>query len=243
MRSFIFASVLVALFAGDALAQGAKGSYAFMGLGWGIAAAEARAKLEQAGFRVVRTSDGAQEEFVVNGLHAVITAINRGKRLVATGRLAGQPVTVELAFGDTDQLHHAGVTSRFWDGTIEGAKALVDMSTRVVMLLEEQYGPARKRKEDGWVDTASWARAKDGSLLAVYVRGVEGFMFSPSYKTALRVDFTAGKLPAAAPVPVDPLPEVEAPQPAKPRLLTKEELRKEYQRDPSAIDVPPPGRK
>src|SRR5690606_16313436 len=58
---------------------------------------------------------------------------------------------------------------------------------------EKQYGPARKRVDDRWPDTAYWGKAKDGSTLSVHVRGINGFMFSPSYKTALRIDFANAK--------------------------------------------------
>ncbi len=227
----------VAAGAGTAPAHAqARAPYTFLGMPWGIGIDDARARLERAGFRAARLAEGAQEEFIVQGLHAAIGAIDRGKRLVVRGRLAGVPVQVDLAFGNNDRLGHIIVTSAYWDGTIPGAKTLVDLSTRLVMLNEERYGPARKRKEDGWVDTAIWPRGADGSLLAVYVRGVEGFMFSPSYKTALRMDVVAGTTAASSKVDVGTEPPGPPP---RPRPLTKEELRKEYQKDPSAAPPPP----
>jgi len=212
-------------------------SYNFLELEWGADIAAARAKLEKAGFRVARGPvEGHQEEFVVAGLHASIAAVDRGKRLIANGRIAGQPVQVDLAFDKEERLNHVIVTSKYWDGTIPGAKTMVDLANRIVMLYEERYGPAIKRKEDGWVDTALWPRAADGSLLAVYVRGTEGFMFSPSYKTALRVDFVGGKVAETSRIEMPP--EAEKPLP-KPKPLTKEELRREYQKEPSEFAPPP----
>lgn len=217
----------------------ARKSYNFLDLPWGADMETARAKLEKAGFRIAKAPvEGHQEEFVVTGLHAAIASVDRGKRLVATGKFAGQPVDIHLAFDKGERLNHVIVTSKYWDGTIPGAKTIVDLSARIVMFYEERYGPAIKRKEDGWVDTALWPRAADGSLLAVYVRGTEGFMFSPSYKTALRVDFVGGRIAAASKIEMPPEPEKEPP---KPRPLTKEELRREYQKNPSEF-IPPPRR-
>jgi hypothetical protein len=238
MKPFLPAVAGAALLfaASSASAQGPKG-YSFMGLDWGIAPAEAKTRLEKAGFRIGREAEGAQEEFTVNGLHAAMRNVDHGRRLVATGRFAGQPINLVLAFGKADQLQHVVLTSQYWDGTIPGAKTLIDLATRFVMLYEEEYGPARKRKEDGWIDTASWPRAADGSMLALYVRGVEGFMFSPSYKTALRVDFVSGKLPDFR----DPAAETDGVvRYAKPRALTRKELYEQYGKDPSAREPPPP---
>ena len=217
----------------------ARKSYTFLDLPWGADIDAVRAKLAKAGFQVVKQTEGQQEEFVIKGLHAVVTAVDRGRRVVAQGRLAGQPVQLDLAFDKEGRLNHVIVTSKYWDGTIPGAKAIVDLATRTVMMFEERYGPAVKRKEDGWVDTALWPRAADGSAIAVYVRGTEGFMFSPSYKTALRIDFVGGQGAAAAKIELPPEGEKEPP---KPKPLTKDQLRKEYEKDPSAAEPPPPFR-
>jgi hypothetical protein len=218
----------------------ARKSYTFLDLDWGTEPDAARARLEKAGFKVARNPvEGHQEEYVVVGLHAAIATVDRGKRLVASGKIAGHAVQVDLAFDKEERLNHVIVTSKYWDGTIPGAKALVDLATRIVMMYEERFGPAIKRKEDGWVDTALWPRAGDGSALAVYVRGIDGFMFSPSYKTALRVDIVAGRIAAASRIELPPEPEKPPP---KPRLLTKEELRKEYQKEPGEF-MPPPVRR
>jgi hypothetical protein len=239
LRMTVLAGLAAAVLAGPAAAQARK-SYNFLELEWGADIPTAQAKLAKAGFRLVKPPiDGHQEEFVVVGLHAAIASVDRGKRLVAAGKFAGQPVEVHLAFDRDDRLNHVIVTSKYWDGTIPGAKTMVDMATRIVMLYEERYGPAIKRKEDGWVDTALWPRAADGSLLAVYVRGVEGFMFSPSYKTALRVDFVGGKIAETSKIEMPPESQKEPP---KPKPLSKQELRREYQKDPSEFTPPPPRR-
>lgn len=238
LAALVGAVLVAALVLAAPASAEARKSYTFLDLEWGADMAAARAKLEKAGFKVARNPvEGHQEEFVVNGLHASLAAVDRGTRLVAAGKIAGMPVQVDLAFDKEERLNHVILTSKYWDGTIPGARALVDLATRIVMMYEERYGPAVKRKEDGWVDTALWPRAGDGSALAVYVRGIEGFMFSPSYKTALRVDFVAGKIAAASRIELPPEPEKPPP---KPKPLTKEQLRKEYQRDPSAVEPPPP---
>lgn len=233
-----FAAAMVAAlaFAAPAAAQAQK-SYTFLDMAWGTDMEGVREKLTRAGFQGIRQTEGPQEEFVVNGLHAAVAAVNRGQRLVAQGRFAGQPVQVDLAFDKDGKLNHVIVTSKYWDGTIPGARVLVDQTARWVMMFEERYGAATKRKDDGWIDTALWPRAADGSVLAVYVRGTEGFMFSPSYKTALRIDFVGGR--AAETTKIE-LPPEGTKEPPKPKPLTKEQLRKEYRRDPSEVEPPPP---
>jgi hypothetical protein len=235
---FAMALLAAVALAAPAAAQAQK-SYNFLDLAWGTDMEGARAKLVRAGFQGIRQTEGPQEEFVVNGLHAAVASVNRGQRLIAQGRFAGQPVQVDLAFDKDGRLNHVIVTSKYWDGTIPGARTLVDLAARWVMMFEERYGAATKRKDDGWVDTALWPRAGDGSVLAVYVRGTEGFMFSPSYKTALRVDFVGGR--AAETTKIELPPEGEK-EPPKPKPLTKDQLRKEYQKDPAAIEPPPPFR-
>lgn len=231
---------LMAALAPPSAAQARK-SYTFLDLAWGSDVDTVRARLQAAGFRIAGPLvEGAQPEFVVAGLLASLASVDRGTRLVANGRIAGQPVRVDLSFGKDQRLNHVIVTSQYWDGTVAGARALVDLSTRLVMLYETRYGAAIKRKDDGWVDTALWPRAADGSLLAIYVRGIDGFMFSPSYKTALRADFVGGRV--AATTKIDLPPEADK-EPPKPKPLTKQQLRREYERDPSAIEPPPPPRR
>ena len=68
-------------------------------------------------------------------------------------------------------------------------------------------GPSSAIPDDARGAALAWRQvvmSPDGSLLAVYVRGVEGFMFSPSYKTALRVDFVGGKIAEASRIETPP---------------------------------------
>ncbi len=180
-------------------------SYTFNGLAWGMKAAEAQKALARAGFRVTGQVAGKRREFAIDRLHAVYSAIDRGKRIVAVGRLEGYPVTVELAFGKNDQLNHVFIMSALWNRTVVGARALIAQAEKTVAALEKQYGPAKKRVDDRWPDTAYWSNAKDGSTLIVHVRGINGFMFSPSYNTAMRIDYAkpAAKGAAVAGVKMD----------------------------------------
>ena len=82
--------------------------------------------------------------------------------------------------------------------SIPGARALITQAEKTVAAFEKQYGTAKKRIDDRWPDTAYWGNAKDGSTLTVHVRGINGFMFSPSYQTALRIDFANPKLTGGA---------------------------------------------
>jgi hypothetical protein len=169
-------------------------SYTFNGLAWGMKSADARAALAKAGFRVTGQVMGKRREFAIDRLHAVHSAIDRGRRVLAVGRYQGYPVNVELAFGKNDQLNHVFIMSAYWNRTIPGARVIITQAEKTVAALEKQYGPAKKRIDDRWPDTAFWGNAKDGSRLTVHVRGINGFMFSPSYQTAMRIDFAKPQL-------------------------------------------------
>jgi hypothetical protein len=164
-------------------------SYTFQGLQWGMKSAEAQKALAAAGYKITGQAMGKRREFAIDRLHAVHSAIDRGKRVIAVGRYEGYPVTVEMAFGKNDQLNHVFIMSSYWNRTIPGARQIIAQAEKTVAALEKQYGPAKKRIDDRWPDTAYWGNSKDGSRLTVHVRGINGFMFSPSYQTAMRIDF------------------------------------------------------
>lgn len=168
-------------------------SYTFKNLAWGMKAADAQKALAAAGFRVTGQASGKRTEFAIDRLHAVKSVIDRGKRVIAVGNFEGYPVTVELAFGKNDQLNHVFIMSAYWNRTIAGARQIIAQAEKTVASLEKQYGVAKKRIDDRWPDTAFWSSSKDGSTLAVHVRGINGFMFSPSYQTAMRIDFANPK--------------------------------------------------
>ena len=193
--AIVGAAGIVAMMAGgSAVAQQSQvASYTFAGLSWGMKAKDAKAALAKAGFKVTGETAGKRREFAIDRLHAVYTTLDRGKRVLATGRLEGYPVTVELAFGKNDSLNHVFIMSNFWNRTIPGARALITQAEKTVAALEKQYGTAKKRIDDRWPDTAYWGNSKDGSTLTVHVRGINGFMFSPSYQTAMRIDYANPK--------------------------------------------------
>jgi hypothetical protein len=178
--------------------QQAVASYSFHGLAWGMKSAEAQKALARAGFKVTGQAIGKRREFTIDRLHAAYAVIDRGRRMTAVGRVEGYPVTVELAFGKQDQLNHVIIMSAYWNRTVAGARALIAQAEKTVAALEKQYGTAKKRVDDRWPDTAYWSHAKDGSTLSVHVRGINGFMFSPSYQTAMRIDYANPKLNGGA---------------------------------------------
>jgi hypothetical protein len=169
-------------------------SYTFKNLSWGMKSADAQKALAAAGFRVTGQAAGKRTEFAIDRLHAVKASIDRGRRVIAVGSFEGYPVTVELAFGKNDQLNHVFIMSAYWNRTIAGARQIIAQAEKTVASLEKQYGVAKKRIDDRWPDTAYWGNSKDGSTLTVHVRGINGFMFSPSYQTAMRIDYAQPKL-------------------------------------------------
>jgi hypothetical protein len=197
--AFVAAAGVAALaIAMPATAQQQVQTYAFKNLAWGMKQADAQKALAAAGYRVTGQASGKRAEFAIDRLHAVKAAIDRGKRVIAVGSFEGYPVTVELAFGKNDQLNHVIIMSAYWNRTIVGARAIIAQAEKTVAALEKQYGPAKKRIDDRWPDTAYWGNAKDGSKLTVHVRGINGFMFSPSYQTAMRIDYAKPALKDAA---------------------------------------------
>jgi len=191
--------VAAALIGAPAVAQQQPvASYNLPGLSWGMKSADAQKALAQHGFKVTGQALGKRREFAIDRLHAVYSAIDRGKRVLAVGKIEGYPVTVELAFGKQDQLNHVFIMSAYWNRTIVGARQIITQAEKTVEAFEKQYGPAKKRIDDRWPDTAYWGNAKDGSTLTVHVRGINGFMFSPSYQTAMRIDFANPKFSGGA---------------------------------------------
>ena len=236
----------VMLTGAPAQAQQAR-SYKFLGLDWGMAQKDVRAALAKRRFRVIRYIRGAQREFAINKFHGVFQRVNRGKRLVAYGRVAGQPVLVDFVFGDNDKLAHVIIQSRWWNRTVRGARKIITMSKTLVEMYTERYGPPKMMQDDGWPDTANWQPAADGSRLHLFVRGDKGFMFSPSYRTGLRVHFYnpkirsdksslmmgGGTLPSQI---LGPATLARRYRPPKPKKLTKEEQDKKDKKNFDATD-------
>jgi hypothetical protein len=162
-------------------------SYKFLGLNWGMSQKDVRTALAKRRFRVIRHTRGPQKEFSIDKFHGKFRRVNRGKRMLAVGRLAGQPVYVDFVFGDNDKLAHIIVKSRWWNRTVRGARKLITLQKTLIDMYAERYGAPKVIQDDGWPDTASWAPAADGSRMHIFVRGENGFMFSPSYKTGLRL--------------------------------------------------------
>lgn len=178
----------VSLATGDAAA--AADSYTFMGLKWGSSPEEVRAHLEQREFKFQKKPlSGPQREFQMHKALGVYKELDRGMRMVATGRMAGMPVTVHLVFSNNKQLDHVILRSENWNGKLAHARKITALARTLTELYEEQYGYAERSQIHGYVDTAVWKPAKDGSRLNLYIRGTNGYMFYPRDETALRVHF------------------------------------------------------
>ena len=191
-------SGLVGLVAGAMMvltgAAGAAESYTFAGLRWGSSPDDVRKALETQGFTVRRVISGPQRELAENGAWGEWVKKDRGKRMVARGAVGGLATNVELVFGENDALERVIVRWPDWNGTMRHAKSLTVMATTITKQLETQYGRSNERRDPfGWVDTARWLPAGDGSRMELIIRGTNGMMFYPGDKTGVRLHFWNAK--------------------------------------------------
>ena len=197
--------VAAAMTIGAGTALAAKNTYTFAGLKWGSSPKAAISKLKRQGFKRFRTAKGKRVEFVMRDAHGVFVRRNRGKRILARGKWSGERVTVEMIFGRNNKLQRVIVRTRNWNGTTKHAKRMTGLANTLTSQLENQFGPTAKKSQPfGFVDTATWAIASDGSRMQLYVRGTNGFMFYPRDKTGLRVHFSNPRFGGIA----DPAPRV-----------------------------------
>ena len=170
-------------------ASAASDSYTFAGLEWGSSPEAASNVLKSKGFKIGPVVKGPQRELVENGAWGEFVTIDRGKRLLATGTVAGQKADVHLVFGSNDRLDRVIVSLPEWNGTVPHAEQLTKAAATLTSQLEKQYGAtAEKRDFFGWPDTARWQPAQDGSRMEMLIRGTRGMMFYPGYRTGVRLD-------------------------------------------------------
>lgn len=165
-------------------------SYTFAGLRWGSSPAQAKQVLKARGFKVRRVVKGPQRELAENGAWGEWVKRDRGKRMVARGKVGGLNTDVELVFGRNDALQRVIVRWPDWNGTIPHAKRLTKTANAVTKQLEGQYGRSNERRDPfGWIDTARWLPAEDGSHMELIVRGTNGMLFYPGDRTGVRLHF------------------------------------------------------
>ncbi len=175
-------------------------SYAFAGLDWGSPPEVAARQLEAQGFKVDSPVSGARREFVEQNAWGAFEYMDRGKRLVARGLVAGRRVTVDLVFGYNDGLERIIIGAPDWDGTRAGAARMTAFANVLTGQLEDRYGRSYdKRTPFGFIDTARWMPAQDGSRMELYVRGTNGYMFFPKDTTSLRVHIWNDRFRVARP--------------------------------------------
>jgi len=178
-----------ALVASTGIVQAAE-SYPFAGLRWGSSPAQAKRTLAARGFKVSRVVKGPQRELAENGAWGQWVKRDRGKRMIASGKVGGMKTDVELVFGRNNSLQRVIVRWPDWNGTIPHAKRLTHMATAVTRQLEGQYGRSSERRDPfGWIDTARWLPAEDGSRMELIVRGTNGMLFYPGDRTGVRLHF------------------------------------------------------
>ena len=175
-------------------------TYGFAGLSWGSAPDRAAQLLEAQGFKIEGPVAGARREFVEQNAWGAFEEMDRGKRLIAQGLVAGRRVTLDLVFGYNDGLERIIVAAPDWDGSRAGAARLTDFANTLTGQLEHRYGRSYdKRDPFGFIDTARWMPAQDGSRMELYVRGTNGYMFFPKDTTSLRVHIWNDRFRVAAP--------------------------------------------
>jgi hypothetical protein len=178
-----------ALFALAGTAQAANDSYTFAGLKWGSSPDAASQALKSKGFHIGPTVSGPQRELVEKGAWGEFVNVDRGKRVTATGTVAGQKADVQLIFGNSNRLERVIVSLPDWNGTVPHADQLTKAATRLTSQLEKQYGATTEKRDFfGWPDTARWQPASDGSRMEMLIRGTHGMMFYPGDKTGVRLN-------------------------------------------------------
>jgi len=178
-----------ALVAWTGIVQAAE-TYTFAGLRWGSSPAQAKKVLKARGFKVSRVVKGPQRELAENGAWGKWVKRDRGKRMVARGKVGGLKTDVELVFGRNNSLQRVIVRWPDWNGTIPHAKRLTKTANAVTKQLEGQYGRSNERRDPfGWIDTARWLPAEDGSRMELIVRGTNGMLFYPGDRTGVRLHF------------------------------------------------------
>jgi len=183
-------AILAAMALGISPASAANDSYTFAGLKWGSSPQEVEKALAAQGFKISDPQFGPRKEFVSNNAWGRYDTRDRGKRLIAKGLVAGEKLDVELVFGTNDALQRIIVVGPKWNGTMEHSDSMRSLANSLAGQLQLQFGqPAEKREPFGFVDTATWQPARDGSQAEFYVRATKGGIFFPGNETTMRLNF------------------------------------------------------
>lgn len=168
----------------------AAGSYTFNGLVWGSSPEEAAKVLRAKGFKISKPKTGPATEYARMDAWLDIRKIDRGKRMTAKGKYLGETVFVDLVFGFNNQLERVHVRTPLWDQTQKGGARMTKAADKLADHFEREFGSASEKSNPyGYVDTATWGGASDGSAMELFIRGSEGFMFYPPHKTVLNISF------------------------------------------------------
>ncbi len=179
----------VAPSAGPTVSRSYRSSYTVAGLRWGASHEDARKTLKAQGFRVGKTKAGPAKEFAMMVSWLDARTIDRGKRMSAKGKFLGEKIRLDLVFGANDRLERISMVAPEWDGSARGAKKMVAAAQVLHQHLVKANGREAKKEDPyGFVDMASWAPARDGSRMELFIRAREGFMFFPKHQTVLVVN-------------------------------------------------------
>lgn len=169
----------------------AAGSYTFNGLSWGSSPEDCAEVLRTKGFKISKPKTGPATEYVRMDAWLDIRKVDRGKRMTAKGKYLGEAVFVDLVFGFNNQLERVHVRTALWDQTQKGGARMAKSADKLADHFEREFGTAREISNPyGYVDTAEWHSASDGSSMELFLRGTEGFMFYPPHKTVLHISFS-----------------------------------------------------
>jgi len=169
----------------------AAGSYTFNGLIWGSSPEDAAKALREKGFKISKPKTGPATEYARMDAWLDIRRVDRGKRMTAKGKYLGETVFVDLVFGFNNQLERVHVRTALWDQTQKGGARMTKAADKLADHLEREFGTANEKSDPyGYVDTAAWGHANDGSTMEMFMRGTEGFMFYPPHKTVLTISFS-----------------------------------------------------
>jgi hypothetical protein len=183
------------------LSTKASAAYEFPGFPWHAKRSQVQTILLAKGVQTTEVS-GEQEECLPDyqtgfGYHAIYPFKNRGTRIRAPYLFEGEKFQVDFIFR-SERLIQVQLRRDWLRGekpeSIRDAQRMIHSSHHIANELQRSYSlPDDTQWDEDWIDTARWYRKKPANI-NLYLRGEEGFLFSPSYRSCLGIVFSSEEM-------------------------------------------------